>query len=271
MPGKKYTEEVKDFVREHIEGRSNKDLALLVNEIFGTDFTESKMKSFTSNYKIYRKKRAGYIKWNNRGYPREVKEFIEKHYIGVGPKEMTARLNQTFGSSYTHEQIKSYYHNHGLNSGLTGRFEKGNVPYTKGKTWEEYMSKEAQEKSRKTTFKKGNVPENELPLGTITKCRDGYLLIKVSMKGTLYERWSMLHRKVWEEHYGSIPKGMIVSFKDGNKENCDPENLMLITMGENAQLNTRGLRFENPELTQTGLLIAKVYEAVRERRKGCQK
>ena len=46
---------------------------------------------------------------------------------------------------------------------------------------------------------------------------------------------------------------------------------MLITKGENAQLNTRGLRFENPELTQTGLLIAKVYEAVRERRKGCQK
>ncbi|MBR5578407.1 MAG: HNH endonuclease [Lachnospiraceae bacterium] len=267
MPEKKYSEEIKEFVRRNIEGRSNKELAELVNDTFGTEFTESKIKAFNGNYKIHRKSRTGYIRYYGRGFPREVIEFINKNYKGIGPKKMAELLNGKFGSSYTKEQIKGYYANHDLNSGLTGHFKKGSIPYNKGKTWKEYMSEEAQKKSLQTTFRKGEAPSNELPLGTISKRGDGQTLIKVSMTGKSWERWKTIQRKVWEEHHGPIPQGMMISFKDGNNENFDIDNLFLMTKGENAQLNRRKLRFKNAERTETGIIIARIYEKVRERRK----
>lgn len=265
MP-KGYPVAVRDFVREHVEGISNRDLARLVNAEFDTNFTEESMKSYIGNHKLYRKNKRGYRKVYSKTFPEEVAVFIRENYVGVGPKEMAAVLNEKFGSSYTKEQVKTYYNNHDLNSGLTGRYEKGNVPYTKGKSWDEYMSPEAQQRSLRTAYKKGNVPENILPVGTITKTAEGAALIKVSMDGGQWDRWMPIHRKVWEDHHGPIPEGMMVIFKDGNKDNWEIDNLALITNGENAQLNTRGLRFDNPEKTEAGLLVAKMYQAARKRR-----
>lgn len=265
MP-KGYPVAVRDFVREHVEGISNRDLARLVNTEFGTNFTEESMKSYIGNHKLYRKNKRGYRKVYSKTFPEEVAVFIRENYVGVGPKEMAAVLNEKFGSSYTKEQLKSYYNNHNLNSGLTGRYEKGNVPYTKGKSWDEYMSPEGRQNSMKTTYKKGDMPHNTVPVGTITKTAEGVALIKVSMDGGQWDRWMPIHRKVWEDHHGPIPEGMMVIFKDGNKDNWEIDNLALITNGENAQLNTRGLRFDNPEKTEAGLLIAKMYQAARKRR-----
>lgn len=41
-----------------------------------------------------------------------------------------------------------------------------------------------------------------------------------------------LHRKIWKEHYGEIPQGMIVHHKDHNKLNNDISNLCLMTRSE---------------------------------------
>lgn len=265
MP-KGYPVAVRDFVREHVEGISNRDLAKLVNQEFGTDFTEESMKSYIGNHKLYRKNRRGYRKIRSKLFPEEVAVFILENYKGIGPKQMAAVLNEKFGSSYTREQVKTYYNNHDLNSGLTGYYEKGNTPWTKGKKWDEYMSPEKQQRSRETTFKKGDIPHNKMPIGTMTKTEDGITLIKVSEDGGQWDRWMPIHRKVWEDHHGPIPEGMMVIYKDGNKDNWEIDNLMLITNGENAQLNTRGLRFGDPEKTEAGLLIAKMYQAARKRR-----
>lgn len=267
MP-RRYPAAVYDFVKEHVEGISNRDLAALVNSEFKTDFTEDSMKSYIGNHKLYRKKRGGYRKVFSEVFPEEIATFIRENHVGIRPKEMAAVLNETFGSSYTKDQLKSYYANHDLNSGLTGQFEKGHTPWTKGKKWDEYMSPEAQIRSLETTYKKGNIPENQMPVGSISKTTDGYMIIKVSMEGSQWERWMLLHRYVWEKNNGPIPEGMMIGFKDGNTENCDIENLMLITMGENAQMNLRGMRFEDAEKTEAGLLVAKMYQAARKRRQG---
>lgn len=71
---------------------------------------------------------------------------------------------------------------------------------------------------------------------------------------------------MWEAHNGPIPSGMIVSFKNGDKEDVDIDNLMLITMQENAELMRSGLRFDERELTETGLTLAKLKIKIRERR-----
>lgn len=47
-------------------------------------------------------------------------------------------------------------------------------------------------------------------------------------------------------------------FLDGDKANCSPENLHLVTMAESLAMTRRGLRTSDPELTRTGALIAKV-------------
>lgn len=54
----------------------------------------------------------------------------------------------------------------------------------------------------------------------------GYPTIFVNSKNVL------LHRFVWEKHYGKIPKGYEVHHKDENKHNYSIDNLILIESKE---------------------------------------
>jgi hypothetical protein len=70
---------------------------------------------------------------------------------------------------------------------------------------------------------------------------------------------------VWEAAHGPIPPGHIVIFLDGDKTNCDLSNLRLVTQAEKQMLNKRGLRCESPELTESGIMVARVEVATRKR------
>ena len=50
--------------------------------------------------------------------------------------------------------------------------------------------------------------------------------------------WKAVHVLVWEEHNGPLPDGHIVIFRDGNRENFEPENLMALTRAENMRRNS---------------------------------
>ena len=60
--------------------------------------------------------------------------------------------------------------------------------------------------------------------------------------------------------YGNIPTGYKVIFADKNKRNFDIENLLLVSDNQALIMNTKNLRFENIELTKTGVLVAKLIE-----------
>lgn len=106
--------------------------------------------------------------------------------------------------------------------------KKGTSPPNKGKKQKEYMSKEAIERTKRTRFKKGHIPANAVPVGYERVDRDGYIYIKVEGKRKLV----LKHRYIWEQHFGAIPRGNNIQFKDGNKHNCDIENLYMISRGE---------------------------------------
>ena len=127
---------------------------------------------------------------------------------------------------------------------------------------------EAIEKTRATRFRKGDRPANELPVGSVVVNSYGYKLRKRQMEGTLWERWEFLHRAVWEEHNGPVPEGMVVTFKDSDRLNCDIDNLILVTRGENAALTRLDYRFEDPDLTEAGLNVIRLKNKVRELRQG---
>ena len=195
-------------------------------------------------------------------YPREVHAFIRDHVAGRTAQELADMTNAAFGTNFTASSMKSYKANHKLNSGLTGRFEKGHIPPNKGRKG--YVAPG----SEKGWFQKGSTPWDTVPVGTIVTKTDGYLWKKIDDKpGVWLQNWKQLHLLIWEDAYGPVPEGHRVIFKDGDHQNCTLENLALVTLAENAVMNKSGLRFTNAAHTETGILIAKIKIAAGKRKK----
>lgn len=97
------------------------------------------------------------------------------------------------------------------------------------KAWNKGM-KGLQIGGKETQFKKGQPPHNTKPIG-YRSLRDGYLVERVD-KG-----FEFVHVLLWKQHYGEIPKGMFVVFKDRNKNNITIDNLEIITRVEHMRRN----------------------------------
>ena len=259
----RYPKEVHNFIRNNVAGHTTQELAEMTNAAFGTNFTAASMKSYKANHKLRSGTPCGLPKGRaTEMYPAEVAAYIQANYKGTSYASMAARLKETFGREYTPAQIMGYYKNHKLNSGLTGRFEKGNIPPNKGRKG--YVAPGAE----KGWFQKGSTPWDTVPVGTIVTKTDGYLWKKIDDKpGVWLQNWKQLHLLIWEETRGPVPEGSMVIFKDGDRKNCAPENLALVSLAENAVMNNCGLRFENAAHTETGILIAKIKIAAGKRKK----
>ena len=267
----KYPQEVHDLVKEWAPKLRDRELAALVNDKLGTEFTASKMKSFRYNYGYLNgmKQWTGEEYWKYQTkYPQGMYEYIRDNSWGVSSEEMVERVKELFGYEMNQHQMKCFRQRHGIKSGVTGWFQKGHEPGTKGKTIEEICKGDPEKlaKVRATWFKKGQRPHNQHQIGDVTVV-NGYKIRKKSMTGTQWERWELLHRAVWEEHNGPIPEGMIVTFKDGDHMNCDISNLMLITKAQNSVMTKKGYRSKNPEITEVGATLAALAIATKERRK----
>ncbi len=259
----RYAPEVHAFILKHVEECSAEELAEKTNAVFGTNFTKLSMKSYKNNHNLKSGTKPGIKKGEpSKVFPAHIVSFILEHYKGIGPKQMAQLLNETFGTSYTRSQIKGYYANHNIDSGLTGWFEKGHISHNKG------MKGYYAPGSEKGWFKKGGTPWDTMPVGTVVTKSDGYLWKKIDDKpGVWTKNWRQLHLLLWEQAYGTVPEGHRVIFKDGDRQNCVLENLALVSLAENAVMNKHGLRFDNAEHTETGILIAKVKMAAARRRK----
>lgn len=117
------------------------------------------------------------------------------------------------------------------------QFKAGDIPWNKGKKGVIKSTPGMQ----KTQFKKGNLPMNTLSDGVITIRKER----QRSGKVTLYKwirlskaNWIPYHKYLWEKAHGPIPKGYVLSFKDGDTMNCVLENIELITYQENMNRNT---------------------------------
>jgi len=121
----------------------------------------------------------------------------------------------------------------GIRNGESFQFKPGHTPYNKGKK----MPTETYEKVKKSMFKQGHKPHNTKPKGTIN--------VRADTQGRLYQyikikdsHWELLHRYIWTQVNGEIPKGSVVNFIDRNYLNCELSNLQLKTRGEVAIMNS---------------------------------
>ena len=197
--------------------------------------------------------------WSN-----EEKAYLRKIVKGHHHKEIVELMNKKFEYKFTLMQIKGAIKRYKLNTGFTGYFKKGSTSFNKGKKQSEYMSEESIEKSKKGRFKKGNEAYNKLPIGSERiRVTDEYIEIKVAEPNI----WMLKQRYIYEQVHGKIPKGMLVSFADGNKYNFDPDNLILLTKEQSLKLTRLNLRTEDKELTKTAVKVVDLYISIRNKEK----
>lgn len=242
-----WKDEYTEYMHEICPGRLTPEVTRLINEKFGTNYTKTQISGV--------RKRIGLPVGNvfkNKLLNKEQHDYFTENQQGKTAQEIANEMNEKFGLSLTVQQVKSYRSNNNLTSGLTGRFEKGRIPFNKGKKFPNRPRNSGQ-------FKKGNKPPNYLPVGTINFTTDGYPKEKIADPN----KWVLKHRKVWEDNFGPIPEGYSVCFLDGDKSNYDISNLILLSNEELARMNQNNYFSTDPELTKLGVSITKLSRKIK--------
>ena len=104
------------------------------------------------------------------------------------------------------------------------RFSKGHRSWNTGKKgWQP-------QGCERTQFKKGHRGARQMPVGTERMGKDG-----IEIKTADPNVWKTKARYVWELHYGPIPAGGIIRFRE--RGNYAPDNLELVDRAEHARRN----------------------------------
>lgn len=154
----------------------------------------------------------------------EQQKFIKNNVVGKTSRELTILFNKKFGTNVSNTTIINFKKKHKLKSGVSTKFEKGNVPYNYKKVGSEFINS------------------------------NGYTEIKIADPKV----WELKHRYLYKRYKGDIPDDCCVIFKDGNKQNFNLDNLVLIKIKDKLVMKNKHLFFNNKNLTQTGILIAKL-------------
>ena len=259
-------EEVKNFLAEYIPGHHDEETLQELAERFPYYLmTESQLRSWKKNHHI--KNGLVYHGGGGNQFPKEYLRFVQENAAGISNKELLEKFTERFGPVLTLRQLKTFKKNHHIDSGLTGQVVKGQVSWNKGKKWDDFMSKESQERSRTRQYGKGHRPHNAVPIGTEIIDADGYHKRKVGEPN----KWKFMHRMIYEENYGPVPKNSCVIFLDGNKDNLDPENLKTIPRSTLVRLNQNKLIFEDGNLTESAIAMTELNKKIIEMKKGRKK
>lgn len=280
MKNENYTEENIAYIKEIAHGRSVKEISKMYNKKFGQHrtttaigmvmrrnkittgkkFTEAEIEylrtcvgkfesvqaltdSFNAKFGTNRNKGAIAGAMNRRGftsgiqekknYTEEQIEYLREMTPGRSYKEIHRLFNQTFKTNRSFDSVKSTISEKGMKNGIDERYKSGNIPY------------------------------NHYPVGTEKLTSDGYLRVKVAEPN----HWVFKHRMLWEKENGPIPSGCCLLFADGNKQNVQLDNIILVSRGELGQMNKMGYIFDNGDLTKTAHLLTKLklkeYETLR--------
>lgn len=256
---RRYPQEVHDFLREYIPGHTVKETVKALKKKTGIDMGEIALASYKKNHHI----KSGTSGGKKSGqptklYPKKVQDYIAAHAHGTSPAQMAEDLYKQFRRRYKESQIRAYYKNHKISSGLDTRFQPGCIPWTKGRKMP------PNENSQRTQFKAGEDPWNKLPIGTVLEKADGYLWRKI---GDGAREWKQEHIARWEEEHGPLKDGELIIFLDGDKHNLSMDNLRKIDRSINLEMNRTGMRFDDAALTESGALIATLRVETRKRKR----
>lgn len=244
------TDEQFEFFKAYTPGHSAVEIAEAMNTEFGLALTAEQIQNAKVRFKV----RSGTkYRGKTRLFTPEQEKFFYEHNKGTLAEDLVRMMNDEFGTSFTVKQIRAFRKNHHASSGLVMQFGHGQKMYHPKKG-------ECAPGCEKSWFKKGHMPHNWKPVGSERVNSDGYIEVKVAEPRT----WAFKHKLVYEEHFGPIPEGCVIRFLDGNRQNCSPDNLVLLTKAEHAVLTRKGLATEDPELTRAGVNVVKLSMKIKE-------
>ena len=161
----------------------------------------------------------------------------------------------------------------GWATGRTGRFEKGQPGWNKGKRCPEGVGGR-HPNARRTQFRPGQLSGkaalNRKPVGTERISKDGYRERKIHDGLPFQSRWRAVHLLNGEALHGPLPPGQALKCLDGDKQNTDPANWLAVPRALLPRLNGRhGRNFDAApaELKPLILAIAQLEHGAREARK----
>ena len=181
-------------------------------------------------------------------------EWLKLKYKSLSRPKLTTAFNKHFGTNKKLSQIVAFLKNHKITCSRTGRYSNGHIPANKGT--------KGLTGANRTSFEKGIVPANTKPLWDERTCtRDGYILMKVPRQNphtSASTRYMHKHVYLWEEANGPVPAKHMITFIDGDKLNCVPENLECISRAENVRRNQMRLSAQPDELKPSIKALAKL-------------
>ena len=172
----------------------------------------------------------------------------------------------------TPAKLHSLRKREGWKTGRTGRFAKGNVSHNKGVRCPEGVGGRSAN-SRRTQFKKGQLPHNFKGSGHESIGDDGYIWVVTDRRNpwTGAATWRIhKHRVLWEQANGPVPEGMVLKCLDGDRLNTDPSNWEAVPQGLLPRLNGKSGRNYDAapaELKPTIMAVAKLEHVSREKRR----
>ena len=254
VPGHYYSSDELEFLKNNFLGRTTQQLTDMFNKKFKTDLTQTQIFAKKKALKL----KSGVVTRFKKGagsYPRGVgyqhrftKKQIEflKDNVELPNYLLTQKFNSHFNTDLNRRKIISAKERHNI---------KGAIPYGS-----KYI----------TGFKKGNVPPSHRTVGSEVvikdKCGNCYTYVKVKDKQGR-ENIKVKHRLIWENEHGEIPKGYKVIFADGNQQNFELSNLILVSAGELAIMNAKHLITNDTDLTKIGHTLARLLATTTRKRK----
>lgn len=202
-----------------------------------------------------------------RRYPHERTADIARD-LGRSIGSIHGQANM-LGLKKSPEYMREIHGAHIADAGARYRFNAGTAAWNKGIPG----STGNHPNTKRTQFKKGRAPEearNYQPIGTL-RILDGYLQRKITDDPALYpsRRWVAVHRLVWEEVNGPMPKGYVVVFKPG-MASTDPDEITIdrVELISRAELMRRNTRHNlPPELNALISTKARLTRLINEREK----
>lgn len=159
-------------------------------------------------------------------------DFLKKHAKGSNTKEITKKFNDHFNTNNSDMSVRTQVYNHNL------KFD--NHP---------------------GRFKKGNIPPGEYKIGDKAIDGDGGVIIKIANDHHNYKRnWKKYHIYLWEKYKGTVPEEHLVIFLNNDNRDFRLENLELVPRSIYQMMILNDLVYDDPELTKTGINIAKLLK-----------
>ena len=245
-----YTKEHVKWLREKYQHMNARQLTRAYNDHFGQNRSHHAIRTVMHRHGITADRNP--IQEITLFTPEQV-EFVKEQYRQLGRRDLLATLNSKFGLDIKLNQLVAFIKNHKIHSGRTGRIEKGTTPWNKGKT--------GYGVANRTSFKSGHKPHNTKHLYRERIGKDGYVEMCVpEINPHTGAKWRYKHKHlvIWEFFNGPLPESHAVIFKDGDKYNFDPDNLVLVHRNELLSLNLHSYRHQPDEIKESVLALARL-------------